>query len=57
MDYQAKYFKVTSKFYDIVYDKLRSPVDKKFYLEEIANCKGKVLEIGCGTGRILVDAL
>ncbi|MEB2328675.1 MAG: class I SAM-dependent methyltransferase [Ignavibacteriaceae bacterium] len=57
MRYKAKYFATTSKFYDTVYEKLRSPVDKKFYLEEILNCDGKILEIGCGTGRIFVDAL
>lgn len=57
MKKEAKYYEITSKFYDVVYDKLRSPIDKKFYLEEIASCKGRTLEIGCGTGRIFVDAL
>lgn len=57
MKNEAHYYETTSKFYDVVYEKIRNPVDKKFYLEEITACKGKILEIGCGTGRIFVDAL
>ncbi len=46
-----------ARFYDVVYARIRSGVDTEFFLEEIAAAKGKVLEIGVGTGRFFVDAL
>ena len=51
------YTKTISRFYDSVYDKMRTPVDREFYLNEIANANGPVLEVGVGTGRIFVEAL
>lgn len=51
------YSKTISRFYDSVYDKMRTPVDREFYLNEIAKANGPVLEVGVGTGRIFVEAL
>ena len=52
-----KYNKQISRFYDIVYENLKKDFGHKYYLEEISNAKGPVLEIGAGTGRIFVPAL
>ena len=52
-----EYSKTISRFYDAVYNKLRSPYDLEFYLEQIANAGGPVLEVGVGTGRIFCKAL
>ncbi len=41
-------------FYDFVYSE---DFDSDFYLKEAKACKGKVLELGCGTGRITVRLL
>jgi SAM-dependent methyltransferase len=46
-----------ARFYDTVYAQVRDGVDSAFYLREIAAARGPVLEIGVGTGRLLVDAL
>jgi len=53
MDY-PDYF---ARFYDIIYDSIRSHVDTDFYLEQIKQTKGPVLEIGCGTGRFFSKAI
>lgn len=53
MDY-PDYF---ARFYDIIYDSIRSHVDTEFYLEQIRQTKGPVLEIGCGTGRFFGQAI
>lgn len=42
-------------FYDIINKEYIA--DKKFYLDKILSSGGKVLEIGCGTGRIFCEAL
>jgi ubiquinone/menaquinone biosynthesis C-methylase UbiE len=52
-----EYSKTISRFYDTIYDKIRSPVDLEFYLEQIKNAGGPVLEAGVGTGRIFCEAL
>ena len=46
-----------AKFYDVIYDKLRTSVDFNYYLNKILECKGPVLEVGVGTGRIFKEAL
>ncbi len=46
-----------AKFYDIIYDKIRTSVDINYYLNKILDCKGSVLEVGVGTGRIFREAL
>lgn len=53
-------FKTFSKYYDILYS-LNAYEDKpgelKFFLKEAKKAKGKVLEVGCGTGRIYLPLL
>lgn len=44
-------------FYDLIYHQIRDGVDNKFYLDKIKNTSGKVLEVGTGTGRLLIEAL
>jgi SAM-dependent methyltransferase len=53
----VEYPEVFAKFYDVIYDKLRTSVDYDYYLKKILECKGPVLEVGVGTGRIFIDAL
>lgn len=40
-----------SEYYDIIYNDM---TDAEFYLNQAKKSKGSVLEIGCGTGRILI---
>lgn len=49
------YNKTLVNFYDVFFADYNA--DKKFYLDKIINAFGPVLEIGCGTGRILCEAL
>ena len=42
-----------ARFYDLIYHQIRDGVDNIFYLGKIKNTKGKVLEVGTGTGRLL----
>lgn len=53
----VEYPAVFAKFYDVIYDKLRTSVDYDYYLKKILECKGSVLEVGVGTGRIFKEAL
>jgi SAM-dependent methyltransferase len=46
-----------ARFYDIIYDSIRSHVDTEFYLRRIKQTKGPVLETGCGTGRFFCRAI
>ncbi len=46
-----------ARFYDVIYSQIRSGVDTSFFVEEITSAKGKVLEVGVGTGRFFVEAL
>jgi SAM-dependent methyltransferase len=46
-----------ARFYDIIYHQMRDSDDSEFYLNEIRQTKGKVLEIGTGTGRFFLKAL
>jgi SAM-dependent methyltransferase len=46
-----------ARFYDAIYHKLRDGVDNEFFLNNIKQINGKVLEIGVGTGRFFIDAL
>ncbi len=55
MNYE--YPKNFARFYDIIYEHHRDGVDNDFFLNEIKNAKGKILEIGVGTGRLFKDAL
>lgn len=46
-----------ARFYDVIYEDLRGAVDSEFFLNEILETEGKVLEIGVGTGRLFSRAL
>ncbi len=46
-----------ARFYDLIYQNLRDRVDHRFFLDEIKQTRGKILEIGVGTGRFFSDAL
>ena len=46
-----------ARFYDLIYHNIRDGVDNQFFLDQIRNTEGKVLEIGVGTGRLFSDAL
>jgi SAM-dependent methyltransferase len=48
---------VVARFYDTVYAQVRDGVDNDFYLRKMAEAGGPVLEVGVGTGRLLVEAL
>ncbi len=52
-----EYPETFARFYDLIYDHMRDSVDHEFYLREIMHTKGRVLEIGTGTGRFFTDAL
>ena len=48
-------YSVTSKYYDEAYELKKNMNDLPFYLELALRQGGPVLEIGCGTGRILLE--
>jgi SAM-dependent methyltransferase len=45
------------RFYDIIYGAMLEKQSRDYYVDRIAECKGPVLEIGTGTGRIFLRAL
>ncbi len=45
-----------ARFYDVLYQEIRTS-DIEFFMDKIRGTKGKILEIGVGTGRFFVDAL
>jgi ubiquinone/menaquinone biosynthesis C-methylase UbiE len=45
-------FDRVARFYD--YETKDFVRDIPFYVEYAKNCGGKVLELGCGTGRVLI---
>ncbi len=51
------YPEFVARFYDVVYGRLRDGADNEFYLRQALESPGPVLEIGCGTGRLLCAAL
>lgn len=52
-----EYPETFARFYDLIYHQLRDTADSAFYLGEILKTKGKVLEIGTGTGRFFLSSL
>ena len=54
IDYYPDFF---ARFYDVIYHQMRDGVDNKFYLDKIRKTKGKILEVGVGTGRFFTEAL
>ena len=51
------YPEYVARFYDLIYEKIRTTVDHDYYLRKMKSAKGSVLEIGVGTGRLFSDAL
>lgn len=47
-------YRVTAKYYDAAYSAKQDLVDLPFYLELAEQSPGPVLEIACGTGRVLL---
>jgi ubiquinone/menaquinone biosynthesis C-methylase UbiE len=55
MVYANEYESILARTYDSVYGVVRDPSgDIAFYVEQAAESAGPVLELGCGTGRILL---
>jgi SAM-dependent methyltransferase len=46
-----------ARFYNNIYEHVRTGIDTEFYLQKIKNTKGPVLELGVGTGRFFIEAL
>ena len=53
----TKYPEFFARFYDTIYHQLRDTTDHNFFSKRINGCKGKVLEIGVGTGRFFAESL
>ena len=51
------YPKNFARFYDTIYHSMRDGVDNDYFQTEIKNTRGRVLEIGVGTGRLFMNAL
>jgi SAM-dependent methyltransferase len=52
-----EYPEFIARFYDVIYAKVRTGVDNEYFLSKTCDSKGKVLEVGVGTGRLFLDAL
>jgi SAM-dependent methyltransferase len=52
-----EYPEFIARFYDTIYHTVRDGVDNDFFLGRALSVKGKVLEIGAGTGRLFTEAL
>ncbi|MCF8304280.1 MAG: class I SAM-dependent methyltransferase [Bacteroidales bacterium] len=52
-----EYPEAFARFYDVMYRHLRDAVDHEFYMHHITKTKGRILEVGVGTGRFFRDAL
>jgi SAM-dependent methyltransferase len=46
-----------ARFYDLIYHRIRDEADADFFQNEACKVKGKVLEIGVGTGRHFMNAM
>jgi SAM-dependent methyltransferase len=56
-DNQELYPDFFARFYDLIYHQMRDGIDNLFYLNNILKTKGKILEVGTGTGRLFTEAL
>jgi ubiquinone/menaquinone biosynthesis C-methylase UbiE len=55
MLYDDEYERILARTYDPVYGIVRDPSgDVAFYVEQAKDSGGPVLELGCGTGRVLI---
>lgn len=58
MEKEYYYNETVTRFYDVVYDSMKHlEKGRDFYLNEIQQAGGAVLEAGVGTGRIFIPAL
>ena len=57
MQHNYEYPDYFARFYDVIYHQIRSGVDTQYFLDKIKNTKGKILEVGVGTGRFFAEAL
>jgi SAM-dependent methyltransferase len=57
MEMENKYPNSFARFYDLIYHSLRDDADAYFFQDQACSAKGKVLEIGVGTGRHFINAL
>jgi SAM-dependent methyltransferase len=46
-----------ARFYDAVYARVRDDADARYYVDRMVEAPGPALEIGVGTGRVLLPAL
>jgi SAM-dependent methyltransferase len=46
-----------ARFYDTIYHQMRDTVDSEYFQNKIKTTKGKILEVGTGTGRLFLNAL
>ena len=46
-----------ARFYDVIYHSVRDSVDNEYFQNVIKQTKGRILEIGVGTGRLFTNAL
>jgi SAM-dependent methyltransferase len=57
MSKQNEYPDFFARFYDTIYDSVRSDADFAYFQKKIAEADGPVLEVGVGTGRFFIEAL
>ncbi len=57
MTAQREYPDFVARFYDVIYEKVTSGEDVKYYLKKMRETEGPVLELGVGTGRIFLRAI
>ena len=57
MNQQDLYPDFFARFYDVIYDKVRSGADHDYFMQRIMEADGPVLEVGVGTGRFFLEAL
>jgi SAM-dependent methyltransferase len=53
----SHYPEAFARFYDTIYATIRAGVDTDYFLRNIAEARGPVLEVGTGTGRFFAEAL
>lgn len=53
----SHYGELCTEFYDLSKPLGYSTGDVEYYLDRLSNVKGKVLEVGCGSGRVLIPLL
>jgi len=46
-----------ARFYDLIYHQMRDGADSDFFIERIRKTKGRILEVGVGTGRLFMKAM